>query len=80
MRLTSIQTNDSGNQVETLIEESDSLEYLKAIGLATVVDSNEESPEWVDCTPPTMGNDKLKDTKIRLTLGVSKCHYLVLEA
>ena len=80
MKLISVQTSDSGDPVETLIEESDSLTHLKTVGLERVSNSNKKTSEWLDCSPPTMGDNKLKDREIRLTLQISEHQYLVVQS
>jgi hypothetical protein len=79
MKLTSVQANDLGQENREILTASDSLNYLKNFGEQFAVKQGLKNPVWTDCTPPTMGNNKLSNARYRFTLSISEKHYLVAE-
>ncbi|MBV1790792.1 hypothetical protein KQ940_22245 [Marinobacterium sp. D7] len=59
--------------------ESDSIIDLKKAGENYAIEKGVTEISWVDCTPPTMGDRKIADRNIKLTLFISDSEFLAIE-
>lgn len=79
MKLIDVNSKSEGEETREIILESDSITELKNACKRLVINACKELPEWEDRTPPTMGNEKLADRKVRFVLAISEHHYFLIE-
>ena len=79
MKLLRIKQNPGGKAHVEVVLESNSIDELKAAGEMQIERKGVEGLKWNDRTPPTMGDRKFADRKMRFTLAISELEYFVIE-
>lgn len=80
MKLLKTIIDESGNKKYSLkIMESESIIDLKNTGERYAIEKGVTDISWLDCTHPTMGDNKLADRNTRFTLSISESEFFVIE-
>lgn len=75
----SIGPSDDLRKAREVLQESESVEALKSMGIEYAGSRRLENPEWLDVSYPVMGDDELSSAVLRYTMSLEDGYCLFIE-